>query len=75
MKNKIKKVELDMNRVDRIRDSVNKINKLEYKLFYLMTTDKLTLNNSMATDKEKVEWLEETNAVFEELVFDLLAEM
>ena len=66
---------LDMNRVDGIRDSVNKIKKLEYKLFYLMTTDKLTLKNDMATDKEKVEWLEETNAVFEELVFDLLAEM
>lgn len=72
MKKKTEQVEMDLNSVDRIRKEVKNIDKLEYKLYYLMMTDRLSLMNTLANDKEKLEWLEETNAVFEELVYELL---
>jgi len=58
------------NRVDSIRKSVilDEDKQMRYRLLMLVLSDKLVLINNLLTDKEKVELLEETNAVFTELV-------
>lgn len=64
-------LDLGTNRVDTIRKELYSIDNIKNKLYYLAMTNSLVFSNTLATDKEKLDWLEESQAVLEELVNDL----
>lgn len=64
----------ELNRVDALRSEFKAIAHNKYKLYYLMVNERLCLMNPLMTDKEKIEYVEEINTVFEEYVMELFEE-